>query len=337
MKCSICNTENPPDAKSCQQCGFGLSLGQSAWPDFPTVEIPEPSIDIEWPELSQPETPQAPSIPAWPQDDALAIDVESIELKPATPPPPPALPSQDDQTARSHIARGFTAIRENMYEQAKWEFEQARDLADDPEIIHMALVQLAELKGATMDAAQAQVREPPRQTPPTPAPLSPTPPGPAPPRRSSPPRVIRPIRTTRPAIPTPMRNIDWRAVMRTGLIIGVVNGVLTGCTAPFCIGFLLAPAFGFVAGWSMARAEARATNYGQAPTATSAAVAGGIVGFVGWLGQVIGYPVWLNSLSTVQSDTETLSAILGCITLSSYIPMSAALSGLGWWVGSKKS
>jgi hypothetical protein len=130
-----------------------------------------------------------------------------------------------------------------------------------------------------------------------------------------------------------VRDIDWSGVLPTGLTIGVLNGVLTGCTSPVCIGFLLAPAFGFVAGWSIARASARAVKRGQTATAIPGAVVGGIVGFMGWLGQVIGYPIWLNSLDTAQSGT----GFLACVTLGAYIPMATALGALGWWVGSKRS
>jgi len=344
MKCSICNTENPAGATSCRQCGFSLS--QPAWPEFPTIEIPEPAADIEWPDLPETALPVAPSAPAWPADDILTTSIEPIEIeieKPKPPPvrvPPPAPPTQDDRLARTHIARGFEAIRESMYDQAKWEFEQARDLADDPEITEIAQEQLGDLANTRMEAAQGRERARLRQAQPRPAPR-PTPPRPAQPR-PTPPKPVRPIQPTRqkrpipPAVPIQTGSIAWGIVVRTGLIAGVLNGVLTGCTAPFCIGFLLAPASGFIAGLWIARNKTL-TRDGQPSTAIPSAVAGGIAGFVGWLGQVIGYPVWLNSLSTTQSNTESLLAFTACVTGGVYIPVSAALGALGWRLGRKKT
>ena len=334
MKCSICNTENPSDATSCRQCGFGFDLGQPAWPEFPTIEIPESGVDIEWPDL--PET-----APAWPADDILTTGVEpiAVEIEQAQTPtayvPPLAPPTEDDRLARTHIARGFEAIQQKLYDQAKWEFEQARDLADDPEITEIAQAQLGELINAAI-----KVR------PPRPAPSRPTLPRPTPSRPAQPrptlPRQVRPIQPTRPKRPlppiTPTQTgpIAWTPVVITGLIVGVVNGVLTGCTAPFCVGTLLAPTFGFVAGLLIAR-NAPPVRDGQPSTSLSPIVAGGIAGFVGWLGQVIGYPVWLNSLPTSQSNTGTLLAFTACITGGFYIPVAAALGALGWRIGRKRT
>ncbi len=189
MKCSICDTENPADATSCRQCGF--SLGQPAWLDSPTVEIPELVVDTEWLDIPETAPTVTPSMPAWLTDDAPTtgvepITVESITVEPAEvepvaveieaakmPPayvPPPTPPTQDDRLARTHIARGFEAIRKNLYDQAKWEFEQARDLADDPEITEMAQEQLGELANTRMEAAQGRERARLRQAQPRPAP-----------------------------------------------------------------------------------------------------------------------------------------------------------------------
>ena len=48
MRCPICNTENPAEAASCQQCGFALGLEQSIWPDQESVtdELLDDEIDL---------------------------------------------------------------------------------------------------------------------------------------------------------------------------------------------------------------------------------------------------------------------------------------------------
>ena len=277
MKCSICNAENPPDAKSCHQCGFSLSLSQPTWPDFPTVEVPEPTDIPQWPELPGTEAFPVPPEPIWPGDDAL-VSIESVKVESVADMvedkeeaatvdiPPPDRPSEDDELARSHITRGFKAIREELYDQAKWEFEQARDLADDPVIVHMAQAQLSELYSRPKAAPEQ-----------------------APPRQAQP-RPIRPIplrRPSPPSAPIQIRSIDWDTAVRLGLIMGVLNGVLTGCGAVACFGFLVSPASGFVAGWLTARKDSTtdtARKNGQSSNMIPAAIVGGITGLGGWLG-----------------------------------------------------
>jgi hypothetical protein len=80
-KCSICNTENPPEATNCQNCGFVLSQGQAAWSEFPTVEIPEPASIPEWP--AWPEVETAPPIPEPARLDGDEDPVVTEEIAPA--------------------------------------------------------------------------------------------------------------------------------------------------------------------------------------------------------------------------------------------------------------
>ena len=319
MKCSICNTENPSDATACQQCGFSLSLSQPAWPDFPTVEIPEPAAFPEWPELPEVKTESLPAIPepAWHeiQGDTPAIstkDVEpeakleaEVETQVETETEPVALlPSSypsDDALARTHVARGFEAIREGLIDQARWEFEQARDLADSTDISRLAQAQLGELLP----------REP----------------------ASLMPERVRPIRRPSPR-PTldQVRATDWKPTLRIGATLGVINGVCTGCTAVFCLGFVLSPFLGFITGLLVARSHS--DTAAQPVGIIHAIAAGGITGLGGWLGQAVSYPVWTTSIFDtldIQNDATTLVCItfLGML----YIPMTIALSALGWGMG----
>jgi len=344
MKCSICNAENPLDAKSCHQCGFSLSLSQPTWPDFPTVEVPEPTDIPQWPELPGTEAFPVPPEPIWPGDDAL-VSIESVKVESVADMvedkeeaatvdiPPPDHPSEDDELARSHITRGFKAIREELYDQAKWEFEQARDLADDPAIVHMAQAQLGGLYSTPVKAAPEQARSP-SLSPPT---------GGEERARQVPPRPIRTMplrRPSPPSAPIQIRSIDWNTAVRFGLIMGVLNGILTGCTAVFLVGFLLAPLCGFVAGWLTARYKTKTgytvhENDGLSDI-IQAVIAGGIAGIGGWLGQVIGCPIWIASLPDTQTDSSVLPFV-ACLAGGFYIPMSAALGALGWRVGRRKA
>jgi hypothetical protein len=321
MKCSICNTENPPDAKSCQQCGFSFSISQPAWPDLPTVEIPEPTITIQWPELPGMELSPMPGIERVeieiPRvEDKLEIQEEAVAAEPA----PSDQPSEDDdQLARAHLARGFEAIRTGLPEQAQWEFEQARDLADSEDIVHMAQAQLAGLR-----AEQAELAE----LPPIPFEVRPA----APPT----PRQIRPLE--RPAAPpafSQIQALDWRPLMRIGLMLGLVNSVLTGCGAVTCLGFLLSPASGFVAGWLAARSSGAARQNDQSSNTMPAIIVGGITGLGGWLGEVIGHPIWMASTST-SADPLATGVFVACTLGAMYIPLAIVGSVLGWKAGIPK-
>jgi hypothetical protein len=336
MKCSICDTENPPGTTNCQKCGFSLSLSQPTWPDSPSVEIPEPSPLPEWPGITEAEIklPATLPIPTWPElaDDVptSAIAEESdVEIQPFPLPstdatieeplaeesdypgpstegpsiadiPSPGYPS-DDELARTHIARGFEAIREGLIEQARWEFEQARDLADSKDVVRMAQAQLSEL----LPKEAARIVQ---------APVRP---------------VVEP--PPQPAL-SEISLIDWKPTLRIGAVMGVISAVCASCTAVFCLGFLLSPFLGFVAGLVIARNKAGPPR--QPRDVIHAIVAGGITGLGGWLGQAISYPIWTTSILDtldVQSDATTLACMtfLGML----YVPMTIAMSALGWKLG----
>ena len=119
-----------------------MSFSQPTWPDFPSIEAPEPLALPEWPEISEAEVepPALSSIPPWPEPadrvptpaaaDEIDVETPSFPLsvsditieephidpdasteEPATADiPSPDYPS-DDELARTHIARGFAAIR----------------------------------------------------------------------------------------------------------------------------------------------------------------------------------------------------------------------------------
>ena len=334
MKCSICNAENPSDATSCQECGFSLSFSQPTWPDFPSIEAPEPLALPEWPEISQAEAePLALSpIPPWPEPadrvptpavaDEVDVEIPSFPLpvsdiaieephidpdastkEPATADiPSPDYPS-DDELARTHIARGFAAIREGLIEQARWEFEQARDLADSEDIVRLAQAQLSELLPGEM----AQVVQEPMRP------------------------IVKP--PPRPAL-SRISRMDWKPTLRIGVTMGVINAVCTSCTAVLCLGFLLSPFLGFVAGLLIARKDSPPR---QPRDIIHAIAAGGIIGLGGWLGQAISYPIWTTSILNtldVQSDSTTLicTTFLGML----YIPLTITLSALGWKLGKPK-
>ena len=333
MKCSICNAENPPDAKSCHQCGFSFSLAQPTWPDFPTVEVPEPVGSPQWPELPETGVPPTPSEPIWPETDAL-VNIESVEVESvldivgdeeetvAAAPHSPDRPTDDDQLARSHIARGFEAIRKGLNDQAEWEFEQARDLADSPEIARMAQAQLDELHRPPVEAAQEQAL--PKQVQPW---------------------VIRPIPHRKPPpsptpIPIQIRNTEWDPLVRIGLILGLLNGILTGCGAVVCLGLIFSPAVGFVSGWLAAR---RASTTGttrqndQSSGMIPALVVGGITGLGGWLGGIIGHPIWVASTSTSTADPVAVGLVVACAPGILYILLSIVASVSGWRIARKSS
>jgi hypothetical protein len=339
MKCSICNAENPSDATVCQECGFSLTFSEPTWPDLPSVDIPEPLALPEWPEISEAdvEPPVLSSTPPWPEPadrvPTPAVAEESdIETQPFPLPasdtaieepyidkvdypdistegpaeadiPSPDYPS-DDELARTHIARGFAATREGLIDQARWEFEQARDLADSEEIVRLARAQLGEplpreaARGA-QEPARPIVKPPPR------------------------PPLIQ------------MSQMDWKPTLRIGVTMGVINAACTSCTAVLCLGFLLSPFLGFVAGLLVARNKASPPR--QSGDIVHAIAAGGITGLGGWLGQAISYPIWTTSILDtldIQNDSTTLICItfLGML----YIPMTIALSVLGWRLGKPK-
>ena len=315
MKCSICNAENPPDATSCHQCGFSFGLGQPVWPDFPTVEVPEIDDVVQWPEefpeIEAPPVLSGPEI-AWPEDNVLTT---SIEIEPTPPlhsdvvteetPTPEAEYPSDDELARSHIARGFEAIRKGLLDQAQWEFEQARDLADNMNIVRMAQAQLDELYEPTR--------------PPIPEQIQPT--G----------ELVQPFPVSAKRVPKKDKSVsvptDWNPAIRLGSIMGALNGVLTGLGAVLCSGLFFSPLFGFIAG----RQVARQTNKtSQPPSAAHALIAGGITGLGGWLGEVIGHPIWLAFTGDLQDPFLATMLFVACVPGTFYILIAIVASFLGW-------
>ncbi len=293
MKCPICNAENAPDASSCSQCGFSLGLSQATWPDFPTIEMPEPAGMTGWPEPPAIEIPSAP------------IEVKEEEIKAAAVDTPPPDQPSDDELAREHVARGFEAIRQGMLDQAQWELEQARDLADNEDIFHLAQRQLSELASAAAPTVQRQ-----------PAPITPAR---RPPIKPSPSTLA--LDQILPA--------HWVPTARIGLIAGAVNIALTGCGAASCFGFFLSMSVAFVTGVLIARQVGQDQ---QSLDATHALAAGGVAGLGGWLGQVIGSIAWAAALSNTQSDASAWPFV-ACLAGIVYIPVATALSALGWKVG----
>ncbi len=344
-KCPICNTENPPEAKSCEQCGFSLGLTQPTWPEFPTIEVP--TIAPQWPDL-----PTGP------------VDNESSAPSPQES-PPPAL-TDDDELARWHIQRGFEAVRQDLPDQAVWEFEQARDLADSDDVASLAQAQLDGLSEAAPQseqeqsptetlpatipdwlaefAPQSEQEQAPTETSPAAIPdwlaeFAPQPqPGEAPAETSpaKPPDGLVEIAdspTTRPPTARPIRSVNWRPAVRIGLTVGAVNGLLSGCGAVFCLGLLLAPACGFIAGWLTARNKA--VRRDRIPDLLQALLASGIAGVGGWIGQTIGYPAWLASLESQQSNSS-LWLFVTCVSGALYILISIGLGVVGWRTGAPK-
>ncbi len=293
MKCPICNTENAAEAASCQKCGFSLSLGQqAAWPELPRVEFPTPAEMPAWPE-----TPAIEGIPvsspfARGEEPAVSRAQTEPEVLTVGEPSPPQPQPSNNELAREHIARGLEAFKKGLLDQALWEFEQARALADSEEIIRSAQSQLDALrtKAATVVS----------------------------------PERLRPTRKPVSApVPTPsVSQIDSSALMsalRVGLFAGLVAGFIVAITgsAALCLGFLLGPAAGFVAGWSVAGTNKRPVD------GILAAMAGSVAG----LGVAVGQ--WIGSQGASRTDAETLQA-LSCFMGFIHIILAAFTGALGW-------
>jgi hypothetical protein len=275
----------------------------------PQINIPPPPEELVWPESSDLAMPVGDA-------DERRTSVPDVVASPTARPPvgvdvAPAGEPSDDELARFHISRGFEAIREGLLGQARWEFEQARDLADDVNIVHMAQSQLDSLVKTPTEPVREQAR-------------------PAGKRLSTP-----------PPLPITLRDeaVDWQSVVRIGVVVGVLSGVLTGCSAIVCLGFLLVPVSGFVAGWVLARRRAKvrptADQDGQVSEIVQAVVVGAIAGAGGWLGQVIGYPIWLASFYESGSETQ-MWLFVACVS-GAFVPMAAATSVLGWRIAARRA
>jgi hypothetical protein len=278
-----------------------------------------------WPEVPTIDVPHSPEEPVWPESGDLTktagdaaekrLGIPDVVESPTPQPPvdvdvaPPGEPS-DDELARFHISRGFEAIREGLLGQARWEFEQARDLADDVDIVHMAQSQLDSLVKTTTGPVGERAL----------------------------PVGGRP--SASPSLSIALRDeaVDWQSAVRIGVMVGLLCGVLTGCSAMVCLGFLLVPLSGFVAGWLLARkrAEIRPTadQDGQVTEVVQAIVVGAIVGVGGWLGQVIGYPIWLESFYESGSEPQ-MWLFVACVA-GAYVPLSAVTSVLGRRIAARR-
>jgi hypothetical protein len=192
--------------------------------------------------------------------------------------------------ARSHIADGVRAMRAGSPEQAQREFEQALDLTDDPVIVRSAQKQLRQLSRARDKAARLPVT----------------------------------LKTPPPQPVVPVEGDGWIPAAQLGLIIALVNSLLTGCGALLCVGLVFTPFFGFIAGWWVARQakeNERTANTGHA------LLAGTLVSLGGWLGQVVGNFLWFSS-SEELTNSELI--FLACCVGSVYIATTLASSALGY-------
>ena len=291
MKCPICNAENEPDATACTECGFGLTLSQPAWPDPPTVPRIEPTEESRWPEPPQIEVPETPPWASW-EDESAVAQFQEEAFTPVEPPPAPTF-DQDDQLAEMHIERGEEAKAGGLLDQARWEFKQARDVADDQRIVERAEEYLRQIRRPATPAVDA------------------APPG-------------RPVETSRSSAP-----VATPEAMRAGIGLGLLNGLLTGLGSAFCLGLLFAPFFGFLAGRGATR---RAMEQGRSTSLVSAAVVGSLVGLGGWLGEMVGHPIWLASAGDVPpllSATLFSSCFLGIfyLFLSIFFSIVGGLTG----------
>jgi hypothetical protein len=295
MKCPICNTENEPDATTCAECGFGLTLSQPAWPDPPAVPRIHPTEGARWPEPHEVEVPE-PSLQAdWEDDGSAVAQFQEAAFTPIEPPAAPVF-DQDDQLARVHIERGKEAIQEDLLDQARWEFKQARDLADDQQIVEQAKEQIRQLRRPAAPPAD----EPPPQRQAAPSPSS---------------AAAFALETT-----------------RLGLRVGLLNAVLTGLGAAFCLGLLFSPFLGFLAGRSTIR---RTAKQGEPVKLVNAAIVGAMVGMGGWLGEMVGHPIWLAVTADV---TPLLSTNLfsSCFLGIFYLFLSIFFSVIGGVTGRER-
>ncbi|MBN1953764.1 MAG: zinc ribbon domain-containing protein [Anaerolineae bacterium] len=304
MKCPICNTENDPQATTCQQCGFALGSDQFEWPKPPEVEIPKLDDLFDWPEPASIEMPTLMVEPFAPQEAPVAPPAEP--LAPSLPEPPPGEPSADDELAQSHIARGDYALRQGSIDQARWEFEQARDVADDEEIVRLAQSSLAKLYPPP----------PAVRTRPTPQPSRPAP---------QPPRPA-------PSRPSPVPASMAASTMQLGLILAVVNAIVTGLGAICCVGVLAGFPLGLLAGWMVGH---EAKKGGRTLSSKEAQKMGAIVGLGGWAGGAFALFVFLSARAGMETDPFILTLLISILPGLVYTSLVAAASNWGWQISQR--
>jgi len=294
MKCPICNEENESDASVCQQCGFSLDLGQIKQPDFLAIEGFKSTDQPQWPEPAEIEFPAiSPEPEPVPQESVPEIEVVEQEEVVAVESPPPAPSSDDDEMARFHIARGFEALRQELFDQAQWEFEQARNLADNQDIARLAQNQLDELLKTSSSIAPEPVR------------------------------AIEEVSV--PPTLDQFKGTNWTSAVKIGLAIGVLNIAFASFFgSTFCFNILSQFIFGSIAGSLVA---GRVDDDGQPLGIVHAAMAGGLVGLIGWLGGTIWQPI-LATFTSMQMDPELPTLI--CFSWMLYLPTAITGSILGW-------
>lgn len=157
MKCPICNLENPAEAETCARCGFSLSLSQVVWPEVPQIEVPRASETLGWPQTPAVEPPAPPPAPPSPAPPPAAPapsggPLDALLAAASATPPGQAVAQvvTEAQMAYEHVVRGFQAIRQGRLEQARWEFEQARDLAEDSKLLRLIEKQLQALSETSL-------------------------------------------------------------------------------------------------------------------------------------------------------------------------------------------
>lgn len=337
MKCPICNAENDEGATSCQRCGFGLALSQPVWPDTSAINFPDPISVL--PPTAQPTFP-SPAVISKAElvefvdarFSGLGRHDESPRRVGVASPEPAEEGESDDRLAMVHIQRGYEALRQSLREQAEWEFEQARDLAEDAGIVQEAQEQLAQLRGL-VDAVVQDVRD--DQTA-----LQHLHRG----REALDERLFDQARwefeqarrvaqgarvaqmaeaylvqlrtmvdqeieqrlnaARRAPAPAPVRPVTrrptrWRAALRPVLFLGVVACLLTAGVNQPCLSFFAALGFGFLAGVLVVRQASGASM-------VDTGIGGALVGVGGWLGDVVTGFVWASPGADVESIFTTV-------------------------------
>ena len=340
--CAICGTENSDEARSCQQCGFSLEVGETLGNiQFPTIEIPQISTDSLWADIPSVDMPtEVPEMSPVSMPEGQAGPMEVVEIgdgvidavvysdvdvgvdggvdTEAESDTEDAEDAEDDELARDHLRRGLEALRAGLTEQAIWEFEQARDLAEDDETIRWARSQLRHLLSSPRDTAPPQTQ----------AVVVRTTTGPARPPTS--------FSWTNLVDVGPDASARWQTVLRFSIFVALATGVFTGCSALFCLGFILTPVVAFLAGRWVASQQNR--DGGEVPAGVLPAIAvGAIVGLGGWIGQMVGYPSWYSSVSSssTSADLETVTSVLSCLSTGWYLPTGMVLGVLGWRTGQR--
>jgi hypothetical protein len=304
MKCPICNEDNVQDLTTCQRCGFGLVLAVPPWPDASVLSFPEEysmpqrtdSIDpVANVELSQ----LGPQL-TWPEKVAIdGVDIEQPEAEiPVAEARTQELAAEsEDALARAHIERGIEALREQMFDQARWEFEQARHLADDLEVVRMAEARLDDLRSIIDREVQERLSS-------------------IRPRSSSAPPSSPPVLPIVPAASSGTL-VDWTRALRASVVFGLVAAILAALSGGGCIGIFATPVLALFAG-IVAGARGSRLN-------VNSGVAGALVGLGGGLGGAVGrVPLAITEVTDLPS---AVAMFLFFMVFYSFISTFAGLAG----------